>query len=246
MKIGFLLDIDGVIYRGSETIPGAGEFVKMLLAKDIPFLFLTNNSRGTALDVATRLRRMGLSVSTDHVFTSAMATAEFVASQKSDGTAYVIGEGGLLHALHSVGYAIVDRNPDYVVIGEGRVITMEMIDSAVSMILSGAKLIATNLDANCPTQDGKTRVGCGSLVAMLERATGATSFSVGKPNPIMLRIARKKLGLRTHQTFMVGDTMETDILGGLQMGYRTILVLSGGTRREDLANYAYQPDLVID
>ena len=153
----------------------------------------------------------------------------------------MIGEGGLLQALHANGYSIVDHDPDYVVVGEGRAFTFEMFEAATRMIVDGAKLIATNLDPNCPTQHGM-RPGCGAIVAMLETATGLKAFSVGKPSPVMMRMARKELGLATAETTIIGDTMETDILGGVQMGYRTVLVLSGGTRREDLARYAYRPD----
>jgi NagD protein len=174
-----------------------------------------------------------------------MATARFLAQQKPNGTAYVIGEGGLLTALHENGYAIVDKDPDYVVVGEGRIISFEMVEAALRMIIGGAKLIATNLDPNCPTESG-LRPGCGSTVAMLEVASGVKAFSVGKPSPVMLRGARKELGLSTDQTVVIGDTMETDILGGVQLGFKTILVLSGGTRREDLDRYAYQPDEVVD
>ncbi len=243
--IGFLIDMDGVIYRGAELIPGADRFVQELLDRNIPFLFLTNNSQRTRRDVATRLARLGIGVGEEHVFTCAMATARFMARQKPNGTAYVIGEGGLLTALHSNGYAIVDKDPDYVVIGEGRTLNYEMVEAALGMIRGGAKLVATNLDPNCPTQNGM-RPGCGALVALLEVAAGVKAFSVGKPSPVMLRAARKELGLSTDQTVVIGDTMETDILGGVQLGYKTILVLSGGTKREDLSNYAYRPDEVVD
>jgi NagD protein len=174
-----------------------------------------------------------------------MATARFLAQQKPRGTAFVIGEGGLLTALHQNGYAIVDHDPDYVVVGEGRTFNFEMMEAAVRMILGGAKLIATNLDPNCPTAQG-LRPGCGAIVAMLEAATGVKAFSVGKPSPVMMRAARKELGLATAETTIIGDTMETDILGGVQLGFHTILVLSGGTRREDLARYAYRPEVVVD
>jgi NagD protein len=244
MKHGFLLDMDGVIYRGNSLIPGADRFVQGLLASNTPFLFLTNNSQRTRRDVRMRLRRMNIDVGEDHIFTCAMATARFLARQKPHGTAYVIGEGGLLHALHENGYAIVDHDPDYVVVGEGRTFSMEMVETAVRMIDKGAKLVATNLDPNCPTAHGP-RPGCGAIVAMLETATGIKAFSVGKPSPIMMRAARKQLGLETDQTIMVGDTMETDIVGGVQMGYRTVLVLSGGTRRDDLVKYAFRPDHVV-
>lgn len=241
---GFLIDMDGVIYRGSELIPGADRFIQLLLDRDVPFLFLTNNSQRTRRDVATKLRRMGIDAREEHIFTCAMATARFLAQQKPNGTAYVIGEGGLLQALYRNGYSIVDHDPDYVVVGEGRTMTLEMIEAAVRMIMGGAKLIATNLDPNCPTQNG-LRPGCGAIVAMLEAATGAKAFSVGKPSPVMMRAARKELGLSSAETTMIGDTMETDILGGVQMGYQTVLVLTGGTSREDLQHYTYRPDIVV-
>jgi len=245
MQRGFLIDMDGVIYRGGDLIPGAAEFITHLQTTETPFTFLTNNSQRTRRDVATRLQRMGIDVEEQHVFTCAIATARFLAQQLPQGTAYVIGEGGLLQALHANGYAIVDHDPDYVVVGEGRAFTFEMLEAATRMILGGAKLIATNLDPNCPTQHG-TRPGCGAIVAMLETATGLKAFSVGKPSPVMMRMARKELCLATAETTIIGDTMETDILGGVQMGYRTVLVLSGGTSREDLTKYAYRPDVVVD
>src|ERR1700761_5145705 len=243
-KFGFLIDMDGVIYRGPQLIPGADEFIRQLRVREIPFCFLTNNSQRTRRDVVARLTRMGLDVEEEHVFTSAMATARFLAQQKPGGTAYVIGEGGLLTALHQHGYAVVDHDPDYVVVGEGRTFNLELVESAVRMILGGAKLIATNLDPNCPTQNG-LRPGCGALVALLETATGVKAFSVGKPSPVMMRAARKELGLTTDQTTMIGDTMETDILGGVQLGFHTVLVLSGGTRAKDLPKDPYPPEVVV-
>lgn len=242
---GFLIDMDGVLYRGKQLIPGAEPFIARLLDENVPFAFLTNNSQRTRRDVATKLSRLGIDVTEQHIFTCAMATARFLAAQKPGGTAYVIGEGGLLQALHTNGYAIVDDDPDYVVVGEGRTFNMEIVEAAVRMILRGSRLIATNLDPNCPTSQG-LRPGCGAIVAMLETATGLKAFSVGKPSPVMMRAARKELGLATADTIMIGDTMETDILGGVSMGYRTTLVLTGSTRREDLMRYAYRPDLVVD
>lgn len=243
--LGYLIDMDGVIYRGGQLIPGADHFINELRKADVPFRFLTNNSQRTRRDVATRLQRLGIDVEEEHVYTCAMATARFLAQQTPRGTAYVIGEGGLLTALHENGYSIVDRDPDYVVVGEGRTISFEMVEAALEMILKGAKLIATNLDPNCPTVSG-LRPGCGATVAMLETASGVKAFSVGKPSPYMLRGARKELGLTTDQTVVIGDTMETDILGGAQLGFKTILVLSGGTHRDDLENYAYQPDRIVE
>lgn len=240
---GYLIDMDGVIYRGARLIEGADGFIGDLRSRDIPFLFLTNNSQRTRRDVAKKLERLGVPVEERHVYTCAMATARFLAAQKPGGTAYVIGEGGLLTALHKNGFSIVDRDPDYVVVGEGRNLSFEMVETALRMILEGAKLVATNPDPNCPTQEGM-RPGCGAIVAMLEAASGIKAFSVGKPSPIMLRAARKELGLSTDETIVIGDTMDTDILGGVQLEYKTILVLSGGTREQDLKNYAFKPDMV--
>jgi NagD protein len=245
MRHGYLIDMDGVLYRGPELIAGADDFVHRLRARDIPFLFLTNNSQRTRRDVVAKLARMGIEVEEEHVFTCAMATARFLAQQRPNGTAFVIGEGGLLNALHQNGYAIVDHDPDYVVVGEGRTFNLELVEAAVRMILGGAKLIATNLDPNCPTPTG-LRPGCGAMVAMLEAATGVKAFSVGKPSPVVMRAARKELRLTTDETTMIGDTMETDILGGVQLGFHTVLVLSGGTRREDLPRYAYRPEIVVE
>lgn len=242
---GFLIDMDGVVYRGNELIPGAERFIADLLRDELPFFFLTNNSQRTSRDVVTKLHRLGITVDESHIFTCAMATARFLASQKPSGTAFVIGEGGLLNALHENGYSVVDHDPDYVVIGEGRAVTYEMVERAIRMVLGGAKLIATNLDPTCPTQDG-LRPGCGALVAMIETATGRKAFSVGKPSAVMMRAARKQLGLDAIRTTMIGDTMETDILGAVQLGYRAILVLSGGTSREDLAAFAYRPDMIVN
>ena len=241
---GYLIDMDGVIYRGGELIEGADRFIADLQSQDVPFLFLTNNSQRTRRDVAKKIERLGIRVSESHVYTCAMATARFLASQKPNGTAYVIGEGGLLTALHKNGFSIVDKDPDYVVVGEGRSLNFEMAEQALRMILGGAKLVATNMDPNCPTQNG-LRPGCGAVVAMLEAASGVKAFSVGKPSPIMLRAARKELGLSTDETVVIGDTMETDILGGTQLEYKTILVLSGSTSERDLRNYAYQPDFIV-
>ncbi len=244
MKHGYLIDMDGVLYRGTQLIPGADLFIQQLRKRKIPFRFLTNNSQRTRRDMVAKLARMGIAVEEEHVFTCAMATARFLAQQKPNGTAYVIGEGGLLTALHQNGYAVVDHAPDYVVVGEGRTFNLELVEAAVRMILGGAKLVATNLDPNCPTQNG-LRPGCGAMVAMLETATGVKAFSVGKPSPIMMRAARKELGLSTDETTMIGDTMETDILGGVQLGFHTVLVLSGGTQVEDLPNYAYRPETIV-
>jgi NagD protein len=245
MKHGFLIDMDGVLYRGGALIPGADIFIRELRQRGTPFRLLTNNSQRTRRDVAAKLARLGIDVEEEHVFTSAMATARFLARQQPGGTAFVIGEGGLLTALHRNGYAVVDHDPDYVVVGEGRTFNLELIETAVRMLERGARLVATNLDSSCPTEAG-LRPGCGAMVAVLESATGVKAFSAGKPSPLMMRAARKELGLTTDETAIIGDTMDTDILGGVQLGYHTVLVLSGGTRREDLPRYAYQPEVIVE
>ncbi len=245
-KKGFLIDMDGVIYRGKEPIPGAIEFINKLKKEGHPFLFLTNNSQRTSRDVCYKLKKLGFNVGVEDIFTCAIATAKYLSMAKPDGTAYVIGEGGLLTELHKYGYAIVDDHPDYVVIGEGRTIMLEAVDKAVNMVMNGSKLIATNLDPNCPVDGGKYRAGCGAFVAMIEFATGKKAFSVGKPSPVMMRMARKKLNLTTDETIMIGDTMETDILGAGAMGFTTVLTLSGVSKLEMLNDYGYNPDFIVN
>ena len=242
---GLLIDMDGVIYGGDKLIPGADIFITNLIKKDIPFTFMTNNSQRTSLEVVRKLKRMGISVSEKHIYTSAMATAAFISSQAPKGTVYVLGEGGLVSSLHDNGLVMVDTEPDFVVLGEGRNFTLEMVQRAVDMILEGAKLIATNRDPS-PKQKGWNNLGIAATAAMIEEATGRKAFVTGKPSPVMMRSARKFIRLETAGTTVIGDTMETDIKGGVQMGYKTILTLSGITRKEELTNYAFKPDLVIE
>lgn len=241
---GFLLDMDGVIYSGDELIPGADSFVKELQEKEVPYLFMTNNSQRTRRDVVDKLKGLGIDANEDDVFNSAMATAIFLNRQKPRGTAFVLGEGGLLTSLTKRGYSLVSSNPDFVVVGEGHNFTLEMVRQAVDMILDGSKLIATNLDPS-PKKQGWNNLGIKSVVTMIEEATGLKAFSVGKPSPVMMREARKKIGLSTSETTIIGDTMSTDIIGGLQMGYKTILSLAGVTKKEDIGKFAYSPDMVI-
>jgi NagD protein len=245
MAQGFLIDMDGVIYGGDVLIPGADEFISKLVKEDIPFTFMTNNSQRTPLEVVRKLRRLGITVSEQHVFTSAMATGKFIASQMPGGSAYVLGEGGLLASLHENGLTLVETEPDFVVLGEGRNFTLEMVQKAVDMILAGAKFITTNRDPS-PKKKGWNNLGIAATTAMIEEATGTKAFVVGKPGPVMMRSARKYIGLETAETVVIGDTMQTDIRGGVQMGYKTILVLTGVSGRDDLRNYAFQPDLIVD
>ncbi len=245
MKQGLLIDMDGVIYSGDALIPGADKFIAKLLTDKIPFMFMTNNSQRTRVDAVRKLEKLGIKVTEEHVYTSAMATGKFLASQIPQGTAYVLGEGGLVNSLHENGISLVNSDPDFVILGEGRNFTLEMVQRAVDMILAGAKFVITNRDPS-PKKKGWDNLGIAATSAMIEEATGVKAFVVGKPSPVMMRSARKALGLETAETTIIGDTMDTDIRGGVQMGYKTILVLSGITKKEHLGRYAFKPDLVID
>jgi NagD protein len=245
MAQGLLIDMDGVVYGGDIMIPGADVFISRLLSQRIPFMFMTNNSQRTRLESVRKLNKLGIEVTEDHVYTSAMATGKFLSSQTPKGTAYVLGEGGLLSSLHENGITLVDTDPDFVVLGEGRNFTLEMVQRAVDMVLAGAKFITTNRDPS-PKKKGWNNLGIAATTAMIEEATGIKAFVIGKPGPVMMRSARKALGLETAETTVIGDTMDTDIQGGVQMGYKTILVLSGITRKEHLTNYAFRPDIIVD
>jgi len=241
---GLLIDMDGVVYGGDVMIPGADTFINRLLQQKIPFMFMTNNSQRTPLEAVRKLKKLGIEVTEKHVYTSAMATGKFLASQNPNGTAYVLGEGGLLSSLHENGITLVDTDPEFVVLGEGRNFTLEMVQRAVDMILGGAKFITTNRDPS-PKKPGWNNLGIAATTAMIEEATGRKAFVTGKPSPVMMRSARKYLGLETAETTVIGDTMETDIQGGVQMGYKTILVLSGIAIKENLSHYAFKPDVVV-
>lgn len=244
MKKGFLIDMDGVIYSGNDLIPGADTFIKTLQDENIPFLFMTNNSQRSPIDAVNKLAPMGIHVQEKNIYSSAMATAYFLSFMKPNGTAFVLGEGGLISSLHAAGYTLVNSDPDFVVVGEGRNFTLEMVNKAVDMILNGAKLIATNLDPS-PKKKGWDNLGIKAVVAMLEEASGKKAFSVGKPSPVMMRAARKYLGLEARETIVIGDTMSTDILGGVQLGYTTILTMTGVTTKESLNDFPFKPDMVI-
>lgn len=241
----YLIDMDGVLVAGTHLIPGADGFLQRLKARGSKYLVLTNNPMYTPGDLSHRLGSLGLDVPPDIIFTSAIATARFLRSQRPNGTAFVIGESGLTEAIHNVGYIITDLNPDYVVLGETLSYDIKLVTKAVRLIARGARFVATNPDASGPTESGIVPA-CGAMAALIERATGVSPFFVGKPNPLMIRTALNHLGLHSENTVMVGDRMDTDIVAGVEAGLDTILVLTGVTRREDVARFPFQPTHVLD
>jgi len=245
MLTHYVIDMDGVIYHGHRLIPGAREFVERLNAGGHRFLFLTNNSQWTPRDLRHRLSGMGIDVDERSFHTSALATAEFLRSQKPGGSAFVIGGAGLTNALYEVGYHLTERDPDYVVVGDTRRYDYETIEHAIRMILGGAQFIATNPDLTGPSEDG-IHPACGALVAPIELSTGRKPYFVGKPNPLMMRTALRKLDAHSNEAFMVGDRMDTDIIGGMEAGMRTILVLSGVTSKDMIEQFPYRPVHVFD
>lgn len=246
MKHGLMIDMDGVIYAGEDLIKGADIFIQRLLDQQIPFTFLSNNSQRTRLEAVEKLNKLGITgVTEEHIYTSAMATATFLKDQYLGCCAYVLGEGGLLTSLEENGIRVVDTDPDFVILGEGHEFTLQMVHSAVDMILAGAKFIATNRDPS-PRKAGWNNLGIAATAAMIEEASGREAFVIGKPSPVMMRSASAYMGLAPTDTTMVGDTMETDIKGGIYMGFKTILVLSGIADKETLNHYAFKPNLVID
>jgi NagD protein len=249
MKIGFLIDMDGVIYRENQLIPGAPEFVDALLSTGTPFLFLTNNSAPTGEDLAVRLRHLGINgLSTKHFYTSAMNTADFLNEIHPNCTVFVIGEGGLTASLHEYRIANDSIQPDYIVVGEGA-FTADRLTKAHELIEKGARLLATNPDNWCPVSSQKTRPGAGSLTAFLEASTGRRAYYLGKPNGYMFHQARRKLTesarCNVEQVIMIGDTMETDIRGAFESGMHGYLVLTGSTQFEDVGDYVYQPTRIL-
>jgi NagD protein len=243
--LNYLIDMDGVLVHGKKCIPGADAFIERLKAKKRKFLILTNNSNFTPGDLVHRLQTSGLMIEKEQIFTSAMATARFLHSQKPNGTAYAIGESGLTEALHDVGYVLTSTEPDYVVLGETHSYNVDQITKAIRLIEKGSHFIATNPDPNGLGSDGIVPA-TGAVAALIERASGRMPFYIGKPNPIMMRLALNYLGEHSENTVMVGDRMDTDMVAGLQSGMETILVLSGVTSREMVARFPYQPGKVLD
>lgn len=244
-KFGVLLDIDGVLCDQLGLMAGAKEFVNALVKKNIPFMCLSNNSLKKRTDMSEHLRSLGLPVDVEQIYTSAMATARFLAKQTKNPRVYVLGSGGLITALEKNNITLVDSRPDYVIVGEGRDYTLEMLDVAIKFLKEGARLVTVNMDNQRSTAFG-LRSGCGSIVKLLEDETNKKALNLGKPSPLMLRSARKLLGMRASFTVMIGDHMENDIYGGIQLGYYSIMVMSGRATAEEMKNYSFLPDKVIN
>ncbi len=239
----YLIDMDGVILRGTTLIPGAAEFVQRLRAQGIPFLILTNNSLYTPRDLQERLHYIGLDVPPEAIFTSALATAQFLHDQRLSGRAYTIGEPGLTTALHDIGYVLTDQEPEYVVLGETTTYSFERITNAIRFVAAGARFIATNPDVMGPGEGGIVPA-TGAVAALISAATGVKPYYVGKPNPLMMRTALRTLNAHSENSVIIGDRMDTDIVAGIESGLRTILVLTGVTRREQVERFPYRPTWV--
>jgi NagD protein len=241
----YLSDMDGVLLRGSTPIPGASDFIKRLRDKGVPFLILTNNSQYTQRDLHVRLLYMGLDVPPESIFTSALATAQFLHSQRPGGRAFVIGESGLTTALHDIGYIITDKEPEYVVIGETTTYSFARITQAIRFISGGARFIATNPDSNGPG-DGGMVPATGAVAALITAATGIKPYFIGKPNPLMMRMALRTLNAHSEDSIMIGDRMDTDVIAGIESGLRTALVLTGVTTPAMIEHFSYRPTYVYN
>lgn len=244
-KKGFICDMDGVVYHGNRLLQGARELVEWFYANNKDFLFLTNSSERSPKELHQKLERLGVEVSEEHFYTSALATAGFLAGQAPGGSAYVIGEAGLINALYDAGLSMNDVNPDYVVVGESPSYSYAKIEKAVSLVLAGARLVGTNPDLTGPGEHGIVP-GNGSLIAPIELATRSKAYFVGKPNPLMMRQALKRLGRRREECVIIGDRMDTDIIAGVEAEIDTILVLSGVTSVHDMSQFAYRPKAILD
>ena len=245
MPKNYICDMDGVLVLGSQVVPGANEFIQRLERAGAKFLVLTNNSLYTPRDLWVRLQRIGLDVPANAIYTSAMATAQFLATQHPGGSAYVIGEAGLTTALHQAGYVLTDRSPDYVILGETRSYSFEAITTAIRLVDAGARFVATNPDPTGPSPYG-VMPAAGAVAALIERATGKTPYFIGKPNPLMMRSALRAIGAHSESTLMIGDRMDTDVIAGLEAGLATILVLSGISTQATVEQFPYRPTLVLD
>jgi NagD protein len=241
----WLMDMDGVLVHEEHAIPGAERFISGLRERGTPFLVLTNNSIYTRRDLAARLRASGLTIPEESIWTSALATADFLAAQRPGGSAFVIGESGLTTALHEAGYTMTDRDPEYVILGETRTYSFERITRAIRLIHAGARFIATNPDTTGPSPEGP-QPATGSVAALISRATGVEPYFVGKPNPLMMRSALNAIGAHSESTAMIGDRMDTDIVAGLEAGLHTVLVLTGVTLRTETERFPYRPSEIVD
>ncbi len=241
----WLTDMDGVLVHEDRAVPGASEFLARLVERERRFLVLTNNSIYTPRDLAARLDRSGLQVPEASIWTSALATAQFLADQHPKGSAYVVGEAGLTTALHEIGYTLTDVDPDYVVLGETRTYSFEAITKAIRLVGRSARFIATNPDTTGPSPDGPLPA-TGAVAALITKATGAAPYFVGKPNPMMFRSAMNRIAAHSESTVMVGDRMDTDVVAGIEAGLETILVLTGSTRAEDVGRFPYRPARVLE
>ena len=244
-KKGFICDMDGVIYHGNKILPGVKEFVNWLKTENKSFLFLTNSSERSPIELRQKLLRMGLDVGVEHFYTSALATAAFIKSQNPSATAYVIGEAGLINALYESGISMNDVNPDYVVIGETRNYNYASIEKAVGLIFDGAKLIGTNPDMTGPSEKGIVPA-CRALVSPVELTTGCNAYYLGKPNPLMMKTGLKMLGVDIDDAIIVGDRMDTDIISGIESEIETALVLSGVTTIDIMKKYPYRPKYIFE
>lgn len=244
-KKGFIIDMDGVIYHGNVLLPGVTDFVAWLESTQKNYLFLTNSPERTPKELHEKLKRLGINVKEEHFYTSALATAYFLASQNPNGSAYIIGDAGLIHALYSVGYTVNNVNPDYVVVGDPRSYNFEKIEQAINLVLKGAKLIGTNSDISGPVEKGIVP-STKALIAPIEIVTGKDAYFVGKPNPLMMRSALKRLGIKREDAIVIGDRMDTDVICGLESEIDTLLVLSGITAKDDIDNFPYRPKYVLN
>lgn len=243
--ISYLTDMDGVLHKEGEIIPGAKEFISTLRDEDIAFMVLTNNSMQTPRDLSAKLQRMGLDIEPERIWTSATATAKFLSQQAGQASAYVIGEAGLTTALHEIGWILTDADPDFVVLGETRTYSFEALTTALNLIRGGSRFIATNPDLTGPGPSGVVPA-TGSVAAMITAVTGMSPYYVGKPNPVMMRSALNNIGAHSEHTVMIGDRMDTDVKSGLEAGMRTVLVRSGISDDAEIARYPYRPTAVMN
>lgn len=240
----WLTDMDGVLVHEELALPGATEFIAALQQHGRRFLVLTNNSIYTPRDLRARLLLSGIDVPEECIWTSALATAQFLADQRAGGSAYVLGDVGLTSALHDVGFVLTERQPDYVVLGETKTHSFENITRAIRLIERGARFIATNPDPSGPSAEGSVPA-CGSFAALITQATGIRPYFVGKPNPLMMRSALNAIDAHSETAMMIGDRMDTDMVSGMEAGMRTILVLTGSTKEEDVERFPYRPTMVL-